>query len=359
MKHNSGQTGRPIDSELAIENELDLRGLCQVIWQGKIMIIAVALLFALGALLYSSLVQQQWRSVAIMDKPTINMLGRYYQQQYLLNSLDKSASAQMAAPLADSIVSRVYSEFTLQLGAYDMQRAFWLQSPYYHQRQKKDPRADSVLLEELIGQIQFTPGDEKKPSWDTLSLTAETAADASQLLRSYVAFVDQKVVQQLNEALSDNWRMWSDTLHKQLEQQKVLAQQTKENAINSLKQAIEMAQQQHITQNQLAGVPLDSVTEPQLFLLGKPLLQARLSALTSSGPQFDVAYQQNRQLLAQLQSGPELQNNFQIYRYLQTPEEPITRDSPRRLFLLLLWGSVGIVAGAGVVLGRRVARQPR
>jgi len=38
---------------------------------------------------------------------------------------------------------------------------------------------------------------------------------------------------------------------------------------------------------------------------------------------------------------------------LRTPEEPIKRDSPRRVFLLILWGAMGALVGAGIALVRR------
>ena len=38
---------------------------------------------------------------------------------------------------------------------------------------------------------------------------------------------------------------------------------------------------------------------------------------------------------------------------LRTPEEPVKRDSPRRVFWLILWGAMGALVGAGVALARR------
>ena len=42
-------------------------------------------------------------------------------------------------------------------------------------------------------------------------------------------------------------------------------------------------------------------------------------------------------MLATLNVGPTLDEKFQTYRYLRTPEEPVKRDSPRRVFWLILW----------------------
>lgn len=71
------------------------------------------------------------------------------------------------------------------------------------------------------------------------------------------------------------------------------------------------------------------------------MLQARLESLQASGPHYDLDYDQNRAMLATLNVGPTLDSNFQTYRYLRTPEEPVKRDSPRRAFLMVMWGLLG------------------
>lgn len=90
-----------------------------------------------------------------------------------------------------------------------------------------------------------------------------------------------------------------------------------------------------------------------MFMLGVPLLQAQLETLQAIGPNYSIDYDQNIAMLATLNVGPTLQNIFQTYRYLRTPEEPVNRDSPRRAFMMILWGAIGMLVGAGVELARR------
>lgn len=97
----------------------------------------------------------------------------------------------------------------------------------------------------------------------------------------------------------------------------------------------------------------DSLADADMFLLGTPMLQARLQLLQASGPSFDIDYDQNKAMLATLNVGPVLNAKFQTYRYLRTPEEPVKRDSPRRVLLMVMWGIVGGLIGAGVALARR------
>ncbi len=63
-----------------------------------------------------------------------------------------------------------------------------------------------------------------------------------------------------------------------------------------------------------------------------------LENLQAVGPEYDLDYDQNRAMLSTLNVGPTLDPRFQTYRYLRTPEEPVKRDSPRRVFLMVMWG---------------------
>lgn len=336
-----------------VENELDIRGLFRVLWRGKPWIIGIAVLFAALAIGISFLVKQQWSATAITDKASINALQGYYTQQQFLRNLDaQSAVKGDNNPSQASIADEAYHEFVTQLAAYDTRRDFWLQNVYYKQRQEGSAQADAVLLDELINNIQFIPRDDKKNLNDSIKLTAETAADANQLLRDYVAFASRVAVSHLNEEMQGVWAARSQSLDAQVKRQSAVAQAVYQREINAVTQGLSIADKAGITRSQ-TSTPAEQLPDSDLFLLGKPVLQARLEGLQTAGPAYDISYDQNRAMLNTLQAGPVVAEQFQTYRYLRTPEEPITRDSPRRAFLLIMWGAIGALVGAGVALARR------
>ena len=169
-----------------VENELDIRGLFRALWAGKIWIAGMAVLFALIVLVYAFFARQEWSATAITDRPTVNMLGGYYSQQQFLRNLD--IKANLVPVDQPSAMDQAYKEFIMQQGSWDTRRDFWLQTDYYKQRQSGNARADAALLDDLINNIQFMPGDPVKNVNDSVKLTAETAPDANNLLRQYVAF---------------------------------------------------------------------------------------------------------------------------------------------------------------------------
>ncbi|MGK7284665.1 ECA polysaccharide chain length modulation protein [Buttiauxella agrestis] len=333
-----------------VDNELDIRGLFRTLWQGKLWIMGIAVLFAAIALIYTFFARQEWSANAITDCPTVNMLGGYYSQQQFLRNLDLRAN--MLPVNQPSVMDEAYKEFIMQLSAYDTRRDFWLQTDYYKQRQVGNSKVDAALLDELVDNIQFTAGDIARNTSDSVKLIAETAADANNLLRQYVAFASQRAASHLNEELTGAWSARTVQMKAQVKRQEEVAKSIYDRKVHSVEQALKIAQQQNIAKSE-TEVPADELPDSEMFMLGRPMLQARLESLQAVGPNYDIDYDQNRAMLSTLNVGPTLDARFQTYRYLRTPEEPVKRDSPRRAFLLIMWGMVGALIGAGVALARR------
>lgn len=338
---------------MSAENELDIRGLFYTLWAGKRWIVGIAFLFALIVLVYTFFARQEWSATAITDRPTVNMLGGYYSQQQFLRNLD--IKANLATADQPSVMDESYKEFIMQLASWDTRREFWQQTDYYKQRKSGNARADAALLDDQINDIQFMPGDPLKSINDSIKLVAETAPDANNLLRQYVAFASQRAAGHLNDELKGAWSARTVQMKAQVKRQEEVAQAIFDRNIHSVQQALKVAQQNNISTSE-TDVPAEQLPDSELFLLGRPMLQARLENLQAVGPDFDLDYDQNRAMLTTLNVGPSMDTHFQTYRYLRTPEEPVKRDSPRRVFLMVMWGIVGALIGAGVALVRRRAQ---
>ncbi|MDC9581410.1 ECA polysaccharide chain length modulation protein [Xenorhabdus sp. PR6a] len=342
---------KSIQDQPAIEHELDIRALCYALWRGKIWIIALAMIFAAVALGASYLMQPKWSATAIVDLPTTNNLGSYYSQQQFLRNLDTHINASPEAQLP-TIPDGAYKEFMTQISAYDTRREFWLHSEYYKQRREGQAKADAVLLDELINDIKITRSDDKTSSNDSIKLTAETAVDANQLLRQYIAFANQRANSHLNNEIKGAWATRTQSMKALVKRQEIVAKAIYSRELNVLQQSLKVAEKQGIHRNQ-TNIPLEELPESKMFMLGTSLLQAQMETLEATGPDYSLDYDQNIAMLTTLNVGPTLQNSFLTYRYLRTPEEPVSRDSPRRVFMMILWGAVGMLVGAGVALVRR------
>ncbi|CDH25261.1 modulator of enterobacterial common antigen (ECA) polysaccharide chain length [Xenorhabdus bovienii str. kraussei Becker Underwood] len=334
-----------------IEHELDIRALCHALWRGKIWIIALAMIFAAVALGASYLMQQKWSATAIVDLPTTNDLGSYYSQQQFLRNLDTHINASPEVQLP-TISDGAYKEFITQVVAYDTRREFWLQSDYYKQYREGNEKADAVLLEELINTIQVLRRDDKKLPNEVIKLTAETAVNANQFLREYMAFANQRASTHLNNEIKGAWATRIQSMKALVKRQEMVAKAMYNRKLNVLQQSLKIAEKQGINRNQ-TDIPIEELPESQMFMMGAPLLQSQIETLEVTGPNYSIDYDQNIAMLATLNVGPILQNTFQTYRYLRTPEVPVNRDSPRRVFMMIMWGAIGLLVGAGVALTRR------
>ncbi len=232
----------------------------------------------------------------------------------------------------------------MQLASWDTRREFWLQTDYYKQRMVGNSKADAALLDEMINNIQFIPGDFTRAVNDSVKLIAETAPDANNLLRQYVAFASQRAASHLNDELKGAWAARTIQMKAQVKRQEEVAKAIYDRRMNSIEQALKIAEQHNISRS-ATDVPAEELPDSEMFLLGRPMLQARLENLQAVGPAFDLDYDQNRAMLNTLNVGPTLDPRFQTYRYLRTPEEPVKRDSPRRAFLMIMWGIVGGLIG--------------
>ena len=87
--------------------------------------------------------------------------------------------SNMASADQPSVMDEAYKEFVMQLASWDTRREFWLQTDYYKQRMVGNSKADAALLDEMINNIQFIPGDFTRAVNDSVKLIAETAPDAN------------------------------------------------------------------------------------------------------------------------------------------------------------------------------------
>ncbi|MEG3731512.1 polysaccharide chain length modulation protein, partial [Escherichia coli] len=142
---------------------------------------------------------------------------------------------------------------------------------------------DAGLLDELINNIQFIPGDFTPAVNDSVKLIAETAADANNLLRQYVAFASQPAASHLNDELKGAWAARTIQMKAQVKRQEVVAKAIYDRRMNTIEQAQKIAQQHNISRSP-TDVPAEELPDSEMFLLGPPMLQARLENLLPVGP---------------------------------------------------------------------------
>ncbi|MGP1946834.1 MAG: ECA polysaccharide chain length modulation protein [Arsenophonus sp. ER-LPS3-MAG3] len=344
LKHNSYSDH--------FEYELDIKSLFCTLWSGKIWIISLICIFMIIALIISYFMRQKWSSNAVIDLPTVDNLNAYYSQKQFLQNFDfninKTDSNQL--PI---ILNQVYQEFIIQLCSYDTRREFWLKTDYYKIRIKGDIKSDYILLDELINNIQFIHKDDDKKLNDSIKLIAETANYANQLLHEYIAFANKRAGFNLNNQIKSMWIARKQFLRSLIKHQEMVAKKNYERILNNLKQSLKVTQKQGFLREKV-DLQVNKLSTLEMFLLGTSFLQEKIQILQATGPNYDESYNRNIAMLMMLNLvDPNIENDFQTYRYLKTPQSPIKRDSPRRLLMMLVSGIIGAFSGIGIILLRR------
>ncbi|MBT0730556.1 Wzz/FepE/Etk N-terminal domain-containing protein [Rosenbergiella nectarea] len=313
----------------SIDNELDVESCVQRLWRGKKWIGLGLILGVLLAWTYTMFATQKWVAVAQFSRPDLSKVTRYYQELSKLNQLSTSSDPASTADTADvdTVLDAVYQTFLQQLASVDNRRRFWLE-------QGRADKAESMTptrLDRRVASIQFAAGDKLHGTVDTLSLTAESAASSSQLLKRYLAFTDQQVMAQVQQQLLAAWQSEMTKITQQLAFEKSVAQAAYDQQVKQLKN--EAAQSD------------DNQTK------------AAINVIEQTGPVASDSLLRDQARLAALQSGPTSLKPFTSWTMLQSPEPPISRQSPRLPLLMVMWGLVGIIIGAGFALTQRVKKK--
>lgn len=292
----------------SVENELNVPLLVSRLWRGKGWIIGLAAAGLLLAYGYAQWATQVWSATAIVDHPSVSQIAPYYTQRQLLATLEDSNAPP---PAASAVTDEAYQEFLLQISSWDSRRDFWLQSQYFRRQLNGHDAQRAVILNKLIGNIRFQAAEPVRGTRDTLILLADNAADSAQLLSQYVQFASQRAIRSLNSNLSEEWRnAW------QLHQTELIRQKVAVDALQS------QAADSHGASD-------------------------KGEAALASG------YLQNKALLESLKPAPVLSDDIQTWRYLRSPEPPVSPESPRLLLLMALWGMTGVFIGAVIAIARR------
>lgn len=356
-------------------DEIDLRELFTSLWEGKVIIVLSLLLFTVTAFIYAFTAQQWWNAKATISPPELNQIVTFQQQvkQYQpLFDLYQDDGTVIVSEELDELINpaNIFQRFVRTFSANDNKKRFMQTSPTFLAIEKQlfqpstsnnsdDARAsfyqnwyDRIAAHVVDSQ---TLGNKKQVNDVRLSFQSIDKTSSLTLLREYVDFINSILNQQLASDLASKLTV----KHNQLAQQySSLEQQTK------LRLKVELVRTQYaLTIAKAANVsePVQNLNEEKLFAIsiGSKALQAKIEALKSM---VDLSVFEPRlaMLKAQIQHLDILGKNnpaqVQSYSYVAQPEEPMSRDKPKRSLIVVLGMIIGALFGGVVVLLRFATR---
>ena len=87
-----------------------------------------------------------------------------------------------------------------------------------------------------------------------------------------------------------------------------------------------------------------------LFFLGTKALDAQIDNLINKPVTMPMRYYEVERMLTALKKLPEFKVDIKSYRYLQAPSEPLTKDKPKSIVIIVISFLLGMMLGCGGVL---------
>ncbi|WP_429038548.1 LPS O-antigen chain length determinant protein WzzB [Aeromonas media] len=346
---NSG-TQLPQGWQASSGDEIDLRELILVLWREKVLILLITVLFAAVGVGYALTAPQQWSAKAVITAPKPEDL-------LPMKKISVQASALGLTGFPDG--ESLYQEFVQEFNAFENRRDYLKGSPLFAEQIKEsalDAKAQIRWLRDWANLVTAKPVDKKGEEPGIAITFAAPAAETSlAMLEGYVGYIINLQQQKLIERLGAQRDL-------QLEDMNTRYTVMQEDAKRALQQEIfEITLAGSVAKAAGVSTPLERTGSQERFsiLLGSKALEEKLTLLKS----LDLAiYQPGLQKLqaqiARLKRISLEGISFRPFSYLDAPDEPQSRDKPKRPLIVVLATLLGGMLGVGIVLVRHAFRRP-
>lgn len=340
------------------EDEIDLRDIISILWRDKLLILLLSFIFLSVSSIYAFLARQVWTSQALISEPSIKQVDAL---ALGVAQIKGSMPLKAAEQIDFSTLERpeIYKSFIAAFNSMSNKKAFLINEGVFAEEVKraeiKDSRSERALMNELSKDIVAIPFDKTSPDF-TLRFSAESAELANQRLLRYMDFIQTQQIAEKNEELNSILNGRIQVLSVQYENIKSDALKTLQDEILKTKYSLQISQ--------AAGVdrPLERIGLESIFNidLGSKGLAEKLRILNGiKVPEILNPELANvRQQLNSLKALNLAHSKFSSFHVIDSPEEPFTRDKPKRPLIVVLGTLLGCMLGIVIVLVRHAFSRP-
>lgn len=331
-------------------DEIDLRELALVLWRQKFLILTITALFAAIGVGYALFAPQQWSTKAVIAEP---------KQEDALTLKNAAARAELVGLKSVPTEGQAYKAFVQEFNAYENKRDFIKQSERFKQALNElhlDKKAQQRWVRDWAKLVTATPVD-KKGEMPGIELTfaADTAPGSLAQLRGYIDYIVELQRQELKRQLDLEKSTLIETLELQL-------RLVSEDARRNLKQEMDQTGLSlQIAKAAAVSHPLENYSAEARFpiALGEKGLEEKLKLLgTMDLAVYEPKLGELQQQISRLKNLDLKAVQFTPFTYLDTPDEPLNRDKPKRPLIVVLATLLGGMLGVGIVLVRHAFRRP-
>lgn len=340
-------------------DEIDLIELFRTLWKQKAKIALITAVTTLVAGIYAFTAEEVWTSKAVITAPKASDMGEFY---LLAQNLDRNAPMTMSPDGVQiktedakqlqfaNLQSNVFKEFKDALNSLDERRKFVAGTDFYKEKIKgKSPQEQKIILKEITEKdIQYTAADDVKKTFDTVALSADTSKQSQGILKQYIASMNAKVVKNNEIELTLLLNKFRQDLSAEAKALEASAEDMLRLQIKNVSDALAQAKEMNLVETSV-NLPTE-ISDSTMYLLGAKALSAKLVSLKTSEPTLTKRYfdiQQQLTVLNKIKIGTE---TGQVFGFIDMPDEPVTKDKPMRVLILVLGVIIGLIISVLYVL---------
>ncbi|MFQ1844838.1 LPS O-antigen chain length determinant protein WzzB [Aeromonas veronii] len=341
-------------AQAAASDEIDLRELVLVLWRQKVLILLVTGAFAVAGIVYAMTARQVWTSQAVISEPSVSQVGALQLAVDKLQAIMSSNSSPLTAAEFSSLEQpAIFQSFISAFNSMNNKRDFLIREGIYAAEIEKfeisDKRNSRALMSKLAESVSAKIQDKTSQEM-TLSFSAETPELALQRLEKYIDFVQQQQLKSKNAELQSIWQNRIKTLTAQYDSAKVDTLLKKQEELQRVGYSLRISKAAGVDQ------PLERIDSQEVFniQLGTKGLAEKFKILNEiKDPELlNPELGKIRLQLSSLKSLKLKNADFQSFNMIDSPEEPFTRDKPKRPLIVVLATLLGGMLGVAIVLVR-------
>lgn len=328
-------------------DEIDLVELFRTLWKQKAKIALVTVATTLAAGIYAFTAEEVWTAKAVIEQPKLEDINDYYSTvENIRLILQKPAIGELALQ-PDKIAQEAYIEFKEQLESLDLRKDFWRTSDFYSYKIKNKTSKldkDKELNELAEKNIRVDLADGKKIMHTSIALSIDTAVGAKFMLERYMSKINSLIWQRKTKELDV---LLAKEVAKLVHEKSMIefdSETYRKNNIIISENAKNIAEKANIKDFNIAAMQGNANVNKSdmLFFLGTKALDAQIDNLKNHPLMLPARYYEIENILANLNKISKLNSvNVKSYRYLTSPTEPVEKDKPKKVLIVL----GGIVAG--------------
>lgn len=352
-------------------NQISIFELLSSLWQDKLKIILVTLVFMITSLTYALNATEVWTVSATIDKPISSQTKQYNLNRVFINEGIRTLNVNTELDTTEQVINistdknnenknekiptikELHQLFISEARMKTNLVTFFKRQPLY-QSIVKTEQLDLVAQNNLAYEwaeenVSFTAENQNQinfndPIGTDISISASTPTDALALSQAYINFINKimmvRIHEQMNSTLAiaiENRLSYEES---NLNDQKVAL----EEKINTLTHNIQIAKKANIKNFVTQQIPLESAPEYakgyEILTAEKLVLEQQLENSDSSSittmSRNSFLIQKWRNFNANMQV-----NEFNLYRFTDAPKLPITHDKPKRILIVVLGSLLG------------------